>query len=470
MYKKVILFSVILMSIIFFSFCEKNKNDSNNSTIPVYITNPSKSALLWQTTATIETELNSSLPTFTIDESKTFQTVDGFGFTLTGGSASLIGKLSPIVKDSLLQELFGSNSNSVSISYLRLSLGASDLSESVFTYDDIPSGTTDLNLEKFSLSHDTLYLIPLLKDILKINPNIKLLASPWTAPLWMKSNKSSVGGYLLPEYYDVYSKYFVKYIKSMAQNGIKIDAITIQNEPQHGGNNPSMVMSSTEQANFIKNNLGPAFKNENIETKIIIWDHNCDNPNYPINILNDAAANKFVDGSAFHLYAGDIGALSTVHNAHPNKNLYFTEQWTGSNGDFGGDLNWHTKNVIIGSMRNWSKNALEWNLASDPNYNPHTNGGCSQCKGAITINNNLVTRNVSYYIIGQVSKFVPSGSKVIYSSIESGFSNVAFITPNQKKILLVLNENSVSKKINILNNNNKFSYTISSGAVATFIW
>jgi len=172
----------------------------------------------------------------------------------------------------------------------------------------------------------------------------------------------------------------------------------------------------------------------------------------------------------FHLYAGDIGALSTVHNAHPNKNLYFTEQWTGSNGDFGGDLNWHTKNVIIGSMRNWSKNALEWNLASDPNFNPHTNGGCSQCKGAITIDNNSITRNVSYYIIGQVSKFVPSGSKVIYSSNESGFSNVAFITPNQKKVLLVLNENSVSKKINILNNNNKFSYTISSGAVATFIW
>jgi len=309
MYKKVILFSVILISIIFFSFCEKNKNDSNNNTIPVYITNPSKSALLWQTTATIESELNSSLPTFTIDETKTYQSVDGFGYTLTGGSASLIGKLSPIVKDSLLQELFGSNSNSISISYLRLSLGASDLSESVFTYDDIPSGNTDLNLDKFNLSNDTLYLIPLLKDILKINPNIKLLASPWTAPLWMKSNKSSVGGYLLPEFYDVYSKYFVKYIKSMAQNGIKIDAITIQNEPQHGGNNPSMVMSSTEQANFIKNNLGPLFKNENIETKIIIWDHNCDNPNYPINILNDASANKYIDGSAFHLYAGDISLI-----------------------------------------------------------------------------------------------------------------------------------------------------------------
>ena len=470
MYKNYLLITFVLIGVIFFTFCEKNKVESNNSTIPVYVTNPSKSALLWQTTATVETELNTNLPTIVVDETKNYQSVDGFGFTLTGGSASLIGKLEKSVKDSLLNELFGKSENSIGISYLRISLGASDLSESVFTYNDLPSGNTDINLDKFNLSADTIYLIPLLKEILKINPSIKLLASPWTAPVWMKSNKSSVGGYLLSEYYDAYSRYFVKYIKAMNAYGIPIDAITVQNEPQHGGNNPSMVMSSTEQATFVKNNLGPALKNANLSTKIIICDHNCDNPNYPINILNDANANSFIDGSAFHLYAGDIAALSAVHDAFPNKNLYFTEQWTGSNGDFGGDLKWHTKNVIIGSMRNWSKNALEWNLASDPFYNPHTPGGCSQCKGAITIDNNTITRNVSYYIIGQASKFVPTGSKVIYSSTETGFSNVAFETPDKKKVLLLLNETTSSKKINISNNSNKFSYSISPGSVATFIW
>ena len=470
MYKNYLLITFVLIGVIFFTFCEKNKVESNNSTIPVYVTNPSKSALLWQTTATVETELNTNLPTIVVDETKNYQSVDGFGFTLTGGSASLIGKLEKSAKDSLLIELFGKSEHSIGISYLRISLGASDLSESVFTYNDLPSGNTDINLDKFNLSADTIYLIPLLKEILKINPSIKLLASPWTAPIWMKSNKSSVGGYLLPEYYDAYSRYFVKYIKAMNAYGIPIDAITVQNEPQHGGNNPSMVMSSTEQATFVKNNLGPALKNANLSTKIIIWDHNCDNPNYPISILNDANANSFIDGSAFHLYAGDIAALSAVHDAFPNKNLYFTEQWTGSNGDFGGDLKWHTKNVIIGSMRNWSKNALEWNLASDPFYNPHTPGGCSQCKGAITIDNNTITRNVSYYIIGQASKFVPTGSKVIYSSTETGFSNVAFETPDKKKVLLLLNETTSSKKINISNNNNKFSYSISPGSVATFIW
>ncbi len=175
----------------------------------------------------------------------------------------------------------------------------------------------------------------------------------------------------------------------MKAEGITLDAITIQNEPQHGGNNPSMVMSSDQQRDFVKNNLGPAFKAAGLTTKIIVWDHNCDNPNYPINILNDATAKSFVDGSAFHLYGGNISALSTVHSAHPDKNLYFTEQWTGATGTFNGDFRWHIKNVIIGSMRNWSKNALEWNLANDPSYGPHTLGGCTECKGALTISGSI---------------------------------------------------------------------------------
>ena len=157
----------------------------------------------------------------------------------------------------------------------------------------------------------------------------------------MKSNGNSVGGNLKPQYYGVYAQYFVKYIKSMEALGISIDAITPQNEPQHGGNNPSMVMSAAQQADFIKNHLGPAFRASGITTKIIIWDHNCDRPDYPLEILDDPVAKAYVHGSAFHLYAGDVSALSQVHNAHPDKSLYFTEQWTGANGTFDGDLQWH---------------------------------------------------------------------------------------------------------------------------------
>ena len=256
----------------------------------------------------------------------------------------------------------------------------------------------------------------------------------------------------------------------MQAKGIPINAITIQNEPEHGGNNPSMLMSAIQQANFIKNNLGPAFQTAGIGTKIIIWDHNCDNPNYPISIFNDAAAKQYIDGSAFHLYAGDISALSTVKNAHPDKNLYFTEQWTAGSGSFDGDLKWHVKNVIIGSMRNWSKVALEWNLANDPSYGPHTPGGCTECKGALIVNGTLVIRNVGYYIIAHASKFVPAGSVRIASVLINNLPNVAFKTPSGKKVLIVLNESATAQGFNISYKGKYVFTSLVSGAVGTYVW
>jgi glucosylceramidase len=348
-------------------------------------------------------------------------------------------------------------------------LGASDLSASVFSYDDMPSGQTDVNLTNFSLSKDTTDVIPILKQILAINPNIKILASPWSAPLWMKDNGNSVGGGLQTLYYGVYANYFVKYIQAMKAKGITIDAVTIQNEPQHGGNNPSMVMSATEQANFVKNNLGPAFQAAGLTTKIIVWDHNCDNANYPLTILNDAAAKAYVNGSAFHLYAGDISALSVVHSQHPDKNVYFTEQWTGSTGTFDGDFKWHIKNVVIGSMNNWSKTALEWNLANDGGFNPHTPGGCTQCKGAISLDGTIV-RNVGYYIIAQASKFVPAGSVRIGSSSTGSLSNVAFKTPAGKTVVIVLNDGTASQTLVIKTATRVITSVLPAGAAGTYIW
>jgi glucosylceramidase len=256
----------------------------------------------------------------------------------------------------------------------------------------------------------------------------------------------------------------------MQAEGITIDAITPQNEPLHGGNNPSMVMQATEQADFVKNHLGPAFQAAGIATKIIVWDHNCDNPNYPITIMNDPAAKAFVDGSAFHLYNGSITALSDVHTAHPDKNLYFTEQWVGGPGNFAGDLSWHTENVIIGSMRNWSRNALEWNLAADPNYNPHTPGGCTLCLGAITVNGTNVTRNVAYYVIAHASKFVRPGSVRIGSNSSGTLLNVAFKNTQGKKVLIVLNKNSTPQSFHIRFNGKMVTTQLDNGAVGTYIW
>jgi glucosylceramidase len=261
----------------------------------------------------------------------------------------------------------------------------------------------------------------------------------------------------------------VRYINEMKSEGIPIDAITIQNEPLNPHNNPSLEMFSDEQRDFIKNNLGPAFRDAGIKTKIILYDHNCDHPEYATDILSDPDAAQFIDGSAFHLYAGDISALSQVRNAYPDKNIYFTEQWVGGPSNFAGDMQWHIQNLIIGASRNWSKNVLEWNLASDPSYKPHTNGGCTQCEGALTIGSS-VTRNVSYYIIAHASKFVPAGSVRISSAMISNLPNVAFKTPDGRKVLIVLNNSNSIQSFNIGYKGLKAATSLVNGAVATYVW
>lgn len=406
-----------------------------------------------------------------INEAQQYQTVDGFGYTLTGGSAEVINQLTVSKKKELLQELFGSGESAIAISYIRISIGASDLNASPFTYNDLSVGATDLTLSKFSLDPDRNGVIALLKEILLINPKIKILATPWSAPLWMKDNNSFVGGHLQAKYYEVYAQYFVKYIQKMKEEGITIDAITPQNEPLHGGNNPSMEMTAIEQTNFIKTNLGPAFRTANITAKIIAYDHNCDNIEYARTILSDVEAAPFVNGTAFHLYGGNISALSMVYNAFPTKNIYFTEQFTSSTGDFKGDLKWHLKNVIIGSMRNWSKNALEWNLANSGSFGPHTSGGCSTCKGALTVNSSeSVERNVAYYIIAHASKFVPDGSIRIGSNIIGNLNNVAFKTPAGKKVLIVENDGDTSELFNIKFNGKWITTSLDAGSVGTYTW
>lgn len=482
MLKNMTLFTLLSLSFAFFN-CSFSTETIENPTpsmkfpkvtndMDFWLTNGNKNIYLQKQTAVLSFGTNYNIyPTIEVDEAQSYQTIDGFGYTLTGGSAEGINKLNPQKRQALLQELFGKEDNSISISYLRISIGASDLNATPFTYDDMPSGQTDVNLAKFSLTPDKTHVIPMLKEILAINPKIKIIATPWSAPTWMKDNNSFIGGSLKTEFYGAYANYFVKYIQKMKEEGISITAITPQNEPLHPGNNPSMYMTAIQQADFIKNHLGPAFANANLITKIIIYDHNCDRPDYPLAILNDLAANPFVDGSAFHLYAGDINVLSSIHAAFPNKNIYFTEQYTGSSGSFEGDLKWHLKNVIIGSMRNWSKVAMEWNLANDANFRPFTPGGCSTCKGALTINGaDSFERNVGYYIIAHASKFVPAGSVRIESNQSGNLNTVAFKTPESKKVLIVENDGTTTELFNIKFNGKWVATSVDAGAVATFSW
>ncbi|SEA11393.1 glycoside hydrolase family 30 protein [Pedobacter hartonius] len=447
-----------------------NSGGASTSDVAFWLTKGDRSALLEKQNAVLNfgTDQNNN-PTIAIDETQKFQRMDGFGYTLTGGSAGLINAMDAQAQDSLLQELFSTKNNGIGVSYLRISIGASDMSADTFTYNELPAGQTDINQQKFSITKEMGALIPVLKKIIAIQPDIKILGSPWTAPTWMKTNNSFKGGSLKPEYYQSYASYLLKYIRAMKAHGITIDAVTIQNEPLHPGNVPSMYMEAKDQAVFIKTALGPLFKSSGITTKIIVYDHNADHPDYPITILNDAEAKPYVDGSAFHLYAGKIGALTTVHDAHPDKNLYFTEQWVGGPGKFDEDLKWHVSTLIIGATRNWSRNVLEWNLAADPNFGPHTVGGCVTCLGAITLSP-AVTRNVAWYIIGHASKFVRPGSVRIASNITNDLQNVAFTTPEGKTVLIVANGNHTEQSFNIKSKGKTVTATLPGGAVGTFVW
>lgn len=439
--------------------------------VALWLTNPDKSALFQLQSPPLSfSSAPATSQIIDIDEKKTYQTMDGFGFALTGGSAQLIMHMDAAKRAALLQELFADDGNNIGVSYLRLTVGASDMNDHVYSYDDLPEGQTDPDMAKFSLDPDKADVIPVMKQILAINPKIKILASPWSAPLWMKTSGAARGGVLMPEYFKAYATYFVKYIQGMKAEGIDIDALTIQNEPLNEKNTPSMLMLESELDEFIKNNLGPAFKQAGIKTKIVLYDHNLDHPLYPLSILRDKKAAQYIDGTGFHLYGGTVDAFTQVHNEFPKKNLYFTEQSVG-NHDGTMTISKPVAHIVIGVSRNWSKNVLLWNLAADPQYGPHTNdGGCTGCMGALTIDSSEVTRNLAYYTIAHASKFVRPGSVHIESNNLDPLPNVAFKTPDGKQVLIVANTSDSSQKFDVRSGGKVFTASLNAGSVGTYVW
>ncbi len=447
--------------------------------VQLWLTNGDKSALFEEQKpflkfekATSQRPAGEQEPTIEIDDQKKFQTIDGFGFALTGGSAQHLARMDAAKRAALLHELFGLDGKDIGISYLRISIGSSDLNDHVYSYDDLPDGETDPELKKFSLAGDRAELIPILKEILAINPKIEILGSPWSAPPWMKTNGDAKGGRLKTEYHPSYAKYFVKYIQEMKAAGIRIAAITVQNEPLNDKNTPSMLMSAEEEGLFIKEHLGPAFAAAGIRTKIILYDHNCDVPEYATSILEDPAANRYVDGSGFHLYDGEIGAMSEVHNAFPQKNLYFTEFMAVEPTESGRiSIAKPVAGTFIGALRNWSRNVLLWNLAANSKFEPHTdNGGCPICQGAVTIDGNDVTRNLAYYAMAHFSKFVRPGSVRIGSSEPAGLRDVAFASPGGRTVLVVVNEGKTEMEFTVRYQRKYFKTKLNQGAAGTYVW
>ena len=417
-----------------------------------------------------------STPVITVNVDQKLQEIEGFGASLTGSSAYVMNqKMTSTQRNILLNDLFNAEVG-IGITYIRLTVGASDFSVSDFTYDDVPANETDFNLTSFTIEKDEDDVVPVLKKIVSIYPDLKIMASPWTAPPWMKTNGSYKGGKLKTECYDVYADYFVRYIEAFKDHGIRIDAITPQNEPLYfTASYPCMEMQPFEQRDFIKNSLGPAFQDNDIDAKIIVYDHNWDHPEYATTIMNDAAAKQFVAGSAFHGYGGSVSAMSSVNAAHPDKGLYFTEvsggEWATN---FSENLQWSMANIFIGTTKNWSKTALYWNLALDQDHGPKNNG-CADCRGVVTVNNNngTVTKNVEYYAIGHFSKFIRKNAHRVGSSISpaiGGVDHVAFVNEDGKRVIVISNNNNGTSAVTINDGSAQFDYSVPGKSVMTLTW
>lgn len=411
-------------------------------------------------------------PVITIDPDQTFQTMIGFGAAMTDASAYVLNHdLSPAQRDAVMADLFAPDH--LHLSFMRLTIGASDFSSEDYSYDDMPQGQSDPKLDHFSIAKAEADVVPSVKAALKLNRDLKIMASPWSAPGWMKTSDSLIGGGMRTDTYAPFAAYMVRYVQAMQAQGVPIFALTLQNEPGFEPKDyPGELLPPEQRAHIIGGYLGPALKAAGLTTRILDYDHNWDHPESPTFALSDATARPYISGVAWHCYGGDVKAQSQVHDAFPDKDAYFTEcsggDWTGSWADsFDGQV----KDLIIGATRHWAKGVLLWNLALDDNKGPHL-GGCDTCRGVVTVNakTGAVTKNLDYYALSHASRFVTPGAVRIASNETEGVADVAFKNPDGSIVLIALNTNTVPTRFDVVSAGQGFAYTLPAGAAATFVW
>ena len=410
-----------------------------------------------------------------IDTRRTLQTITGFGAAMTDASAWLLDHaMDDDQRFAFLQEMFGPPPG-LNLDMTRVSIGASDFSLKPYTLDDMPAGQTDPALAHFNIAADLRDLIPVLRETMEINPDLHIIASPWSAPAWMKSIDALNGGTLQTQYEAVYAQYLLKYVDAMQAQGIPIWAMTVQNEPGFEPlTYPGMLLPAAARARIIGQYLGPALAGRDPHPLILDWDHNWDAPEQPLAVLADAAARRYVAGVAWHCYAGDVSAQSRVHKAYPDKDAYLTEC---SGGDWdsarNGELLLFAHDILMDSLRNWARGAVYWNIALDEKHGPHA-GGCTECKGMVTIDakTGAIHRNDEYYAFAHYSRFVLPGAVRVWSTDSGhGIHNVAFRNAgDDSMVLVVANDAKQPRDVRVVQDQLFFEYAMPPESVATFTW
>lgn len=470
---------------------------------------PAPSAHVWITTADGTDKLadlgtvpfstaSTNVQTVVVDPTQTFQTMTGFGGSITDASASVLYTLPAGQRAQVMADLFSPHGGD-GLDYLRQPIGGSDMvAAGPYTYDDLAAGQTDYSMSQFSVAHDEAQILPLLREAERLNPHLRIMASPWSAPAWMKDSGSLLSGRLIasPQIYRAYALYLLKFVEAYRAQGVDVDAITMQNEPQdrHTTTYPGTDMPSWQEAAVIED-LGPMLKAAHLHTEIFAYDHNwteasgdvggtpadetADIDDYPQQVLATPAA-QWISGVAFHCYSGDPSAMTAFHAQYPKLEIEETECSGSESSDpantFSDTLKWHARNLEIGSTRNWSSTVVNWDLALNQDGGPHV-GGCGTCTGIVTVGpGETVTENAEYYALGQLSRFVQPGAVRIGSTSfgTTGWNgeveDVAFRNPDGQTVLVAHNENDNPQAVAVQEGAWRFTYTLPGDSVATFVW
>jgi glucosylceramidase len=445
---------------------------ANAQTVSVWLTTDDQSQKLQpQASVTFTADSGGTNPVI-VDETQTYQQIEGFGASFTDTAGYILNEVAiPSSRTNAMINLFTRNSGGIGLSFVRNPMGASDLARFDYSYDDLATNQTDVNLTNFSIAHDQADIIPLVQQALLLNPQLKIMANPWSPPGWMKTSGSMIGGSLLPGMYASFALYFVKYIQAYQAAGIPINYISLQNEPEYSPPDyPGTLMDAVTQSNVLRNYVLPALAASNLTTKVLVYDHNWNDPSYPTTIFSDPilAASSQVAGTAWHGYGGTPGAMLTLANQFPGRGNYETEH---SGGTWVGDQVRADFEEITHCMRSWARSYVKWNLAANQNYGPNT-GGCNTCTPLVYVNTSTLALSygIEFYTLGHFSKFVLPGAYRIFSGNASGVVSAAFLNPDGSKALVAFNDTTSSQTFQVQWGNQSFSYTLASYAGATFTW
>ena len=415
---------------------------------------------------------------------ETFQTVTGFGMAITQASCYNLLLMQEGDRKAFLEEIF-SREKGLGCSLIRVCIGGSDFSMDEFTWCDTPG------MENFAVHPlDEEFLFPILDQIIKINPEVRIIGSPWSCPRWMKMAENGgsydawTGGRLNPEHYQAYADYFVRWIREMKKRGYPVYAVTLQNEPLNRGNSMSLYMPWEDQLAFIKQAVGPAFAQAGLDTKILVFDHNYNydgissQADYPLHILEDAEAAAYVAGSAWHNYGGSVSTLDKIHSRFPDKDIYFTEASIGTwNYAFETCLINDFRDIFLGTLGRYGKGVTLWNLLLDDAHKPYRPGGCNTCWGAVTIPSNdhsykALVRNSHYYNVAHCSKVLRPGAVRLGTSGYStaGLTYQWYRNPDGSYAVIFLNEGASEVLVNLVTDKVSVPCKVPAKAIQSLLW